>query len=52
MKKFKCSNCGKSSKYTEREIDEAYPYSREKLICLHCKHFLSVCGGFIENIKS
>jgi len=45
--KLKCSNCGKDNEYTQKELDEVFPYSRERLNCRHCGHKLSVCGGFL-----
>ena len=48
MQKFKCSNCGAENEYSDNEVKNAFPYSREKLICRKCGKSLSVCGGFLE----
>lgn len=40
-----CSNCGKKNKYSQKELDLVFPYSRETLLCKHCNHTLSVCSG-------
>lgn len=47
MNKQTCSNCGKENKYSKKELDKVFPFSRERLICRHCNHTLSVCRGFI-----
>jgi len=46
----KCSNCGKDSEYTEEELKAVFPFSRERLICKHCNHPLSVCSGYAEDL--
>lgn len=46
LQSLRCSNCGKNSEYTQDELDEVFPYSRERLICKNCGHTLSVCSGF------
>lgn len=47
VNKQKCSNCGNWNIYTDKEMEEAFPYSRETLICKSCNHTLSVCGGIL-----
>ena len=32
----------------EEELKAVYPHSRERLICKHCNHTLSVCSAFLE----
>lgn len=44
---MECSNCGKKSGYTQEELDEAFPFSREKLFCKKGDHHLSTNGWFI-----
>ena len=43
----RCSHCGKESEYSEEELKEVFPYSREKLICKSCGHTLSVCSWMV-----
>lgn len=43
-----CSNCGHMNHYTKKELEEVFPYSRERLKCRKCNHTLSVCGGFVD----
>lgn len=50
MIKQKCSNCGKENEYSEKELKESFPNSRETLICRHCNKTLSVCGGFVDTL--
>lgn len=52
MVKMSCSNCGFENEYKESEIEEVFPYSRERLICKKCNHALSVNSYFTEgNLK-
>lgn len=37
-----CSNCGKKSEYTQKELDKVFPYSRERLLCKKCGNHLSI----------
>ena len=41
-----CSNCGSKNNYTKKELDEVFPYSRERLKCKKCGRPLSVCSYF------
>jgi len=43
----KCSVCGKISEYTQKELDEVFPFSRELLKCKHGNHPLSSCSGIV-----
>ena len=41
-----CSGCGHMNHYTKKELEEVFPYSRERLICEKCGRHLSVCSYF------
>jgi len=47
-----CANCGKTSEYTEEELAEAFPFSRERLKCRHCHRILSVCSFMVKGGKT
>jgi len=42
---FHCSNCNHKTEYSDEEVENAFPDSREILICKNCKHPFSVTDG-------
>jgi hypothetical protein len=45
---LKCSNCLATAYYPKEEIDNLFPFSREKTLCKNCGSTLSVCSGFLS----
>ena len=43
--KMRCSNCYRYTEYSNTEITDEFPFSRERLICRHCMRPLSITSG-------